>query len=131
MPVSVIQPDTVHDTTIYAYSHATRMGDLIFVAGQVAIDPAGNLVGPGDIAAQTEQVFKNLEAVLVAAGSSLANVGKLTVFTTKIEYRPIIHEIRTRVFASSGILPASTLAIVVSLARPEWLVEVEAVAAAT
>jgi enamine deaminase RidA (YjgF/YER057c/UK114 family) len=131
MAIKVIQPDTVHDTTIYSYSHATRMGDLIFVAGQVSIDRDGNLVGEGDVRAQTEQVFANLEAVLKAAGSHLGNVGKLTVFTTKLEYRPIIHEIRTKVFANSGILPASTLAVVTSLARPEWLVEVEAVASAS
>lgn len=130
MIFTVIQPDTVHDTTAFSYSHAVRMGDLIFVAGQVAHDQNGNLVGEGDVAAQTEQVFRNLQAVLEAAGSGFDKVGKVTVLTTKLEYRPIIHEIRSRIFKEVGHLPASTLAVVSSLADPRWLVEIEAVAAA-
>ncbi len=128
MGIKVIQPETVHDTTAFSYSHATRMGDLIFVAGQVPHDRDGNLVGKGDVRAQTEQVFRNLEAVLEAAGSGLDKVGKVTVFTTRLEYRPIIHEVRSRTFEAAGHLPASTLAVVTSLADPEWLVEIEAVA---
>ena len=130
MSIRVIQPDTVHDTTAYAYSHAVRMGDLIFVAGEVARDRNGDLVGKGDVRAQTEQVFENLKAVLEAAGSGLDKVGKVTVLTTSLEYRPVIHEIRTRVFQEVGHLPASTLAVVTSLADPDWLVEIEAVAMA-
>jgi len=130
MGLQVIQPTTVHDTTAYAYSHAVRMGDLIFVAGQVARDKDGKLVGKGDVRAQTEQVFKNLRAVLEAAGSGLDKIGKVTVFTTRLEYRPIIHEVRSRIFKEIGHLPASTFAVVASLADPDWLVEIEAIAAA-
>ena len=130
MSFQVVQPDTVHDTTAFAYSHAVRMGDLIFVAGQVPRDRNGDLVGKGDVRAQTEQVFENLRAVLEAAGSGLDKVGKVTVLTTRLEYRPIIHEIRSRVFQEVGHLPASTLAVVTSLADPDWLVEIEAVAMA-
>ena len=130
MTLEVIQPTTVHDTTAYAYAHAVRMGDLIFVAGQVARDLDGSLVGKGDIRAQTEQVFKNLKVVLEAAGSGMDKVGKVTVFITRLEYRPIVHEIRSRVFREAGHLPASTLAVVASLADPDWLVEIEAVALA-
>jgi enamine deaminase RidA (YjgF/YER057c/UK114 family) len=128
--VAVVQPANLHDTKAFAYSHATRMGDLIFVAGQVPFDQSGNLVGKGDIRAQVVQVFANLKAVLEAAGSGLDKVGKVTVFTTDIGYRPVIHEIRSKVFAEAGILPASTLAVVTSLANPDWLVEIEAVALA-
>ena len=128
MSFKVIQPETVHDTTAFAYSHAVRMGDLIFVAGEVPRDQNGDLVGKGDVRAQTEQVFENLKAVLEAAGSGLDKVGKVTVFTTSLEYRPIIHEIRSRIFQEVGHLPASTLAVVTSLADPDWLVEIEAVA---
>jgi enamine deaminase RidA (YjgF/YER057c/UK114 family) len=128
MTFEVIQPTTVHDTTAFSYSHAVRMGNLIFVAGEVARDVDGNLVGKGDVRAQTEQVFKNLKAVLEAAGSGLDKVGKVLVLTTKLEYRPVIHEVRSRVFKEAGHLPASTLAVVSSLADPEWLVEIEAVA---
>ena len=128
MSFQVIQPDTVHDTTAFAYSHAVRMGDLIFVAGEVPRDRNGDLVGKGDVRAQTEQVFENLKAVLESAGSGLDKVGKVTVLTTSLAYRPIIHEIRSRVFQEVGHLPASTLAVVTSLADPDWLVEIEAVA---
>ena len=128
MSFQVIQPDTVHDTTAYAYSHAVRMGDLVFVAGEVARDRNGALVGKGDVRTQTEQVFENLKAVLEAAGSGLDKVGKVTVLTTSLEYRPIIHEIRSRVFQEVGHLPASTLAVVTSLADPDWLIEIEAIA---
>lgn len=128
MSFKVIQPETVHDTTAFAYSHAVRMGDLIFVAGEVPRDRRGDLVGKGDVRAQTEQVFENLKAVLEAAGSGLDKVGKVTVFTTSLEYRPVIHEVRSRIFREVGHLPASTLAVVTSLADPDWLVEIEAVA---
>lgn len=124
----MIQPATVHDTRAYAYAHAVRMGDLIFVAGQVARDVNGNLVGKGDVRTQTEQVFMNLRAILEAAGSGMQKVGKVTVFITRLEYRAIVHEIRSRVFNEAGHLPASTLAVVTSLADPDWLVEIEAVA---
>ena len=126
----VIQPKTVHDTTAYSYSHAVRMGDLIFVSGQVGRDRNGDLLGKGDVRVQTEQAFKNLKAILEAAGSGLNKVGKVTVFTTSLDYRPIIHEVRSRIFKEVGHLPASTLAVVSSLAFPEWLVEIEAIAVA-
>jgi reactive intermediate/imine deaminase len=128
--IEIIQPSTVHPTAAYAYSHAVRVGDLVFVAGQVAQDAAGEIVGVGDVRAQTEQVFENLRLVLEAAGSGLDRVAKVTVFTTSLEYRPIIHEVRSRIFGEAGHLPASTLAVVTSLANPDWLVEIEAVAAA-
>jgi 2-iminobutanoate/2-iminopropanoate deaminase len=130
MALQVIQPETVHDATAYAYAHAVRMGDLLFLAGQVARDAEGSLVGKGDVRAQTEQVFRNISAVLEAAGSGMDKVGKVTVFITRLEYRPIVHEIRSRVFAAAGHLPASTLAVVSSLADPEWLVEIEVIALA-
>lgn len=126
----VIQPPTVHDTKAYSYSHAVRMGDLIFVSGQVGRDRNGDLLGQGDVRVQTEQAFTNLKLILEAAGSGLHKVGKVTVFTTSLEYRPIIHEVRSRIFREVGHLPASTLAVVSSLAFPEWLVEIEAIAMA-
>lgn len=127
MDFTVINPTTVHPTT--GYSHAVRMGDLVFVSGQVATTQAGELVGKGDIRAQTEQVFANLRAVLEAAGSGLDRVGKLTVLAMRLEDRPVIGEIRNRLFAPFGYVPASTFAVVASLANPDWLVEIEAVAA--
>lgn len=130
MGIEVIQSDNVHDTRDLAYSHAVRIGDIIFVAGQVPRDRSGATVAPGDALAQTEQVFANLRAVLETAGSALDRIAKVTVFTTSLEYRPAIHQVRHRVFGEIGHYPASTLVVVKSLADPEWLVEIEAVAAA-
>ncbi|MER3436941.1 MAG: enamine deaminase RidA [Chloroflexota bacterium] len=124
----VINPLAVHVTN--GYSHAVRMGDLIFVSGQVALRPDGTLVGKDDARAQTEQVFANLQAVLEAAGSGLDRVGKITVFVTKLDYRQVVTEVRNRIFAPFGFVPASTLAVVSSLAHPDFLVEIEAIAAA-
>lgn len=126
----VVQPPTVHDTRAYSYSHAVRMGNLIFVSGQVGRDRNGELVGKGDVRAQTEQAFANLKLILEAVGSGLHKVGKVTVLTTSLEYRAVIQEIRSRIFTEVGHLPASTLAVVSSLALPEWLVEIDAVAMA-
>ena len=126
----VIQPPTVHDTVAYSYSHAVRMGDLIFVSGQVGRDRNGDLLGKGDVRVQTEQAFKNVKLILESAGSGLHKVGKVTVFTTNLQYRPIIHEVRSRIFKEVGHLTAITLAVVSSLAFPDWLVEIEAIAVA-
>src|ERR1700730_13022678 len=98
------------------------MSARIFVSGQVGRDEKGDLFGPGDVRAQTEQAFKNIKLILEAAGSGMHKVGKVTVLITRLEYRPIVQEIRARVFKEAGHLPASTLAIVDSLALPEWLV---------
>lgn len=130
MTFAVINPGSVHSVGKLAYSHAVRMGDLIFIAGQVAIDKDGHLVGAGDARAQIEQIFKNIEAVLTAAGSGLDKIGKMTVLITDLKYRPVVHEIRTRIFEKASHFPASTLAVVTSLADPKWLVEIEVVAAA-
>ena len=123
-----ITPSTVYVPPSFSYSQAVRMGDLIFVAGQVAEDAKGDLVGKDDIRAQTVQVFENLRLVLEAAGSGLDLVGKVTVLTTSLAYRAVIHEIRATVFGPTGHYPASTLAVITSLAKPEFLVEVDAVA---
>jgi enamine deaminase RidA (YjgF/YER057c/UK114 family) len=125
--LSILNPTTVHSTT--GYSHAARIGDLVFVSGQVSQDLEGNVVGKGDIRAQVEQVYANLRAVLEAAGSGFDLIGKTTVFTTSLEYRPVIAEVRSRLFESLGHVPASTFVVVSSLANPDWLVEIEAVAA--
>lgn len=129
MNITVINPSNVYSTAGYYFSHAVRMGDLIFVAGQVGLDANGQLVGKDDVRAQTEQAFENIRRILEVSGSGLDLVGKMTVFTTSLEYRPVIHEVRSKVFGAIGHYPASTLAVVTNLARPEWLVEIEVVAA--
>lgn len=109
------------------YSHAAKAGNLVFVAGQVARDIAGNLVGRGDIEAQAVQVFENLKAVLESAGATLDDVVKLTTYTTSLAYREKIAEVRARYFRAYS--PPNTGLVVASLATPEYLLEIEAVAA--
>ena len=120
-------PSNVHPTT--GYSHAVRMGDLLFVSGQVAQNQQGEIVGKGDARAQTEQIYRNLQTVLEASGSGLERIGKITVLTTSLDHLAAIREVRDRVFAPIGHVPASTLAVISSLAHPDYLVEIEAIAA--
>lgn len=114
----------IHKTT--GYSHAAKAGDFVFVAGQVAQDLEGNLVGRGDIEAQAVQVFENLKAVLTSAGTTLDDVVKLTTYTTSVTYRQKIAEVRARYFKT--YFPPNTFIVVASLATPDYLLEIEAVA---
>ena len=101
----------------------------IYTAGQVSIDERGNLVGADDLAAQTEQVMRNVGLALAAAGASFADVVKITTYVVnyKPAHRAIIGRARMPFFAKRPP-PASTLVGVSALALPEWLVEIEAVA---
>jgi 2-iminobutanoate/2-iminopropanoate deaminase len=110
------------------YSQAVRLGDLVFVAGQVAWDERGQVVGGNDARRQTEKAFSNLRAALEAAGSSLDRVAKLTIFATSRDYLVVIREVRHQVFDPVGHYPASTFIVVSGLATAELLVEIEAVA---
>lgn len=129
MKVQTIEPKGVHSTRHLAYSQAVILGDYLFIAGQVPCNLDGEVVGHGDIEVQTRQVFENFRKLLEESGSSLELVGKVTVFITDIEYRATVHRIRTEVFAECGHLPASTLAVVTRLANPDWLVEMDGIAA--
>jgi len=115
----------VHKTT--GYSHAAKAGGLLFLAGQVAQDPDGNVVGRGDVEAQAVQIFDNLRAVLASAGATLNDVVKLTTYTTNVAYRAKIAEVRGRYFTT--YFPPNTFVVVASLATPDYLLEIEAVAA--
>ena len=105
-----------------------RVGDLIFVSGQAAIDQNGQAVGAGDFDAQAEQVFYNLKRVLEAGGSSLENVVKVTIFLTDMANFPKIVELRGKWFTAP--YPADTIVEVTALALPELMIEIEAVAVA-
>jgi reactive intermediate/imine deaminase len=115
----------MHKTT--GYSHAAKVGGLVYVAGQIAQDVEGNLVGRGDIEAQAVQIFENLKAALASAGSSLDQILKLTTYTTNVVYRQKIAEVRARYF--DDYFPPNTFLVVSSLATPDYLLEIEAVAA--
>ena len=115
------------------YSHAARAeGPLIVIAGQVALDVNGELVGEGDAAAQTRQVFRNMEAVLAGSGSSFANVVEFTYYVVGRENLQAFMDARTAVFDEvypKGDYPPATLLVVSGLANESFLVEVSALAA--
>lgn len=110
----------------YAISLGIRVGDLVFVSGQAAVDEDGRTVGPGDFDAQGQQVFANLETVLRQAGSGLEHVVKVTIFVTDMAVIDKVVQLRRRFFTPP--YPADTIAQVQSLADPEWMIEIEAVA---
>lgn len=102
-------------------------GRFVAIAGQIALDENGELVGPGDPAAQAQQVFDNLGRCLAAAGATFDDVVKLTFFVTDVGILPAVREARDAVI-DTGKPPASTAVQVASLVRPELLLEVEAYA---
>ena len=105
-----------------------RVGDLLFISGQAAIDETGQLVGVGNFDAQAAQAFRNLERVLQAGGSSLANVIKVTIFLRDMTNFAKVVELRGRYFVPP--YPADTIVEVTSLYSPEALIEIEAIAVA-
>jgi 2-iminobutanoate/2-iminopropanoate deaminase len=108
------------------YTDAVRAGDLLFVSGVVPVDAGGELVGGDDVVEQARQVFRNMAAVLTAAGAGPADVVKVTVFLTDVDDRPRINPVRAEFFGATR--PASTLVEVSRLAVPGARIEVEAVA---
>jgi reactive intermediate/imine deaminase len=110
------------------YSHGiVTTGRLLFVAGQVAHDEEGNLVGEGDAAAQARQVLTNLRAVVEEAGGRMEDVARTTLYLTSLEDRGPVGEVRKEFFPAPA--PANTLLVVASLAAPEFLVEIDAIVA--
>ena len=107
-------------------AQAYRVGDLVFLSGQAALDLEGNLVGVGDFDAQAEQAFENLRAVLDAAGSSMDKVVKVTIYLTDMSNFGKIVALRERYFSPPW--PADTLVEVSALALPELMIEIEGIA---
>ena len=125
MARTAIQPADMADPRP-RYTHGWRVGNTIYVAGQLALDKEGKLVGPNDIGAQTRRVLENMRRILETGGANLRDVVKVTVFVTDIRYREGYGEVRQEFFASNP--PASTLVQVAGLAIPGALIEIEAVA---
>jgi reactive intermediate/imine deaminase len=122
-PAGVTRPLKPH------YSNCVRVdsGPLLFVAGQIATDEAGKVVGVGDIRAQAEQVLKNIQTILRANGAEMSDVLNVTVYVTDISAFESIADIRLRYFPDNG--PASTIVEISRLALPDLLIEIAAVAA--
>lgn len=118
-------PGTIAEP-ISHYTDAVLAGGFLWISGMLPTDAEGNLVGKGDVVAQTEQVFRNIEAVLTAAGSTFAQVVKVTVYLRNVDDRPLINPVRRKYFGETR--PASTLVEISQLAMDDALIEVETVA---
>lgn len=125
MAKQTLNPSTVHKPG--NYSHATGKGNTLYIAGQVARNVQGELVGPGDVRAQTEQVYANIKAIVEAAGGTMDDIMKITVYTTNAGFLGDIGEVRNRFFNAES-QPASTFVMISALAQPGFLVEIEAIA---
>ena len=115
------------------FSHIAKVtgGTIVYIAGQVACDASGRLIGEGDFEAQVEQVFTNLKIAVEAAGGTMADIVKLNTYLVAEVGQaevPKLRAIRGR-YLDADKPPASTLVVVSRLAQPGWLIEIEAVAA--
>ena len=128
----IFNPDTMAKPVAAGYSQVAEVtgGKLVYIAGQVALDASGNLVGKDDFKAQSEQVFKNLDAAVRAAGGGFHDVIKLNYYCAAAVDPSLIPQIRAvrDKYVNTQNPPTSTFVVVERLVRPEWLIEVEAVA---
>jgi len=109
------------------YAYGVQTGRLVWVAGQVARDGAGRLVGADDPEAQAVQCFENVRAVVEAAGGGMEHVVRANMHLTDRAYRDIVNAVRGRFFRPP-LLPVGALLVVAGLALPDYLVEIDAVA---
>lgn len=130
MPLERINPADLATPQAYTHVIVATGTRLVFVAGQVAEDGRGNLVGPGDLAVQARQAFDNVGRALAAARARPEQVAKITIFVVKYrrEYLPAIEEARVALFGDHK--PTDTLLGVETLAHPGCLIEIDAIAVA-
>jgi enamine deaminase RidA (YjgF/YER057c/UK114 family) len=127
----LFNPETMFFPTAgYSQVAEIRSGKLVYIAGQVPVDKSGNLVGQEHFLAQAEQVFRNIKAAVEAAGGSVSDVVKLNYFCVEAidpSLIPQLLKVRDQ-FIDTKNPPISTFVVVKRLVRPEWLIEIEAVA---
>jgi enamine deaminase RidA (YjgF/YER057c/UK114 family) len=129
-PVHIFNPDTLSKPNGYSHVAEVNDGKIIYIAGQVALDRAGNLVGKDDFRVQVQQVFENLKFAVEAAGGDFNSVVKLNYFCAESvdpSAITVVREIRDK-YVNLSNPPVSTFVVVKRLVRPEWMIEVEAVA---
>lgn len=105
----------------------THSQKLLHISGQVAQDATGKTVGPGDIERQTAQVLENIKTLVEEQGATLSDVCKITIFLTSREHLKTVMDVRRQYFKAP--YPATSAVIVAGLANPEWMIEIEAMAA--
>jgi enamine deaminase RidA (YjgF/YER057c/UK114 family) len=122
-----INPEAIHRPTGYTHVVQVTAGRPVYIAGQVAFDQTGALVGPGDIRAQARQVFENLRAALASVGAGFDQVVKLNLYLVDAGQLPAVREVRDQ-YVNTARPPASTAVEVRRLVLDDLLIEVEAVA---
>lgn len=128
MPLELINPPGLPVPATYSHVAVATGSTLVFIAGQEPEDAQGHLVGPGDLAAQARQVFANLGVALAAAGASPGQVAKITIYVVhhRPEYLAVIEAARVTLFGDHR--PPDTVVGVETLSRPQYLIEVDAIA---
>jgi len=125
--VRFVKSENLPPSPGYSQAVEIRRGHIIYVAGQVALDRSGKVVGEGDMRAQAQQTFENLKAALEASGAKFENVVKLNYYVSDIAQLSVVREVRDK-FINAVNPPASTAVEVKRLFREPFLIEVEAVA---
>ena len=130
-PFHIFNPETMAKPTV-GYSQVAEIGEgkIVYIAGQVALDKAGNLLGKDDFRAQVQQVFENLKAAVEASGGDFHNIIKLNYYcvaSVDPAQMAVVREVRDK-YVNTANPPTSTFVFVQRLVRPEWLIEVDAVA---
>lgn len=125
--VHFIKSESLPPSPGYSQAVEVRGGRIVYIAGQVAMDRAGKVVGEGDIRAQAQQTFEDLKAALEASNAKFENVVKLNYYFSDITQLPVVREVRDK-FINTSNPPASTAVEIKRLVREPFLIEVEAVA---
>jgi reactive intermediate/imine deaminase len=126
MSKTFINPEGVSKPVGYTHVVDTRGSRTVYISGQVPQDSQGNIVGLGDMKAQAEQVFLNLQAALNSVGASFNDLVKFTIFVTDVSQLPAVREVRNR-YINVEQPPASSAVEVSKLFRPEIMIEIEAI----
>lgn len=121
-------PETMPKSSGYTNVVEVNSGPMIYISGQVAVNNEGNMVGVGNLAEQTRQVFENIKAALEDRGASFHDVVKFTFFVTDISQIQIVRDIRDQ-YINMKNPPASSAVEVSKLVKEEFLIEIEAIAA--
>ena len=124
--VQYLNPPTLSAPTGYTHVVQVHGGRTLYIAGQVALDKSGNVVGKGDFAAQTTQVFENLKSALASGGATFDNLVKVTTFVTDLSQMQTLRSIRAKYYGKNA--PASTLVQITKLANDDLMIEIEAIA---
>jgi len=125
MARQILSPDTVHKPTTY-YSHATVVGNVVYLAGQAPHDINGAVWDPSDPVGQIHHVFENLARVLDAAGANFSDIVRLTVLLRRSEHFSLVWDVAQAFLG--GHRPAVTAAVVDGLADQDYLLEIDAIA---